>query len=155
MWVCRQKPLCMTAHTHVCYRRQESGVRGCSFRLSGLWLAYVSANECASTCATQKQAIIRCHGSCYGDCADMCFELFGVRCHGLLSRCPRVAHSCPFQKRAFAVTIAAAVHVLYLCAHTHVCCAKIRLQFLGIPVAALTVSSDAVQNAPPFSLMAL
>ena len=43
--------------------------------------------------------------------------------------------------------------VVFVCTHTHVCCAKIRLQFLGIPVAALTVSSDAVPNAPPFSLV--
>ena len=122
---------CMIAHTHVCFRSQESVVA-----VSMACVCFCLRD--APVHVRQKQAIVRCHGSCDGDCPGMCFEL-GVRCHGIFrSTCVR-ARSCPFQRHTLAVTIAGAVHVC-LCARTHTqMCVEKNKEFVVIPRLAPTL----------------
>ena len=124
LWVCQQIHLCCRVLSgvipydcaHTCVLPQ-AGVRGRSLRLRGLRMFLSSS---APVHVRQKQASIRCDGSCNSDCADMCIELQGVRCHGPLrsvrvlnSRVPREAHvrsqDCWCGACVFAHT------------HTHVC----------------------------------
>ena len=63
----------------------------------------------------QKQAVIRCHGSCDGDCADMSVE---VRCHGWALELSVCCALVPSQRRTLAVTMAPTASA-FVHTHTH------------------------------------
>ena len=137
MRVCRQMHVCRRilsgvvlydcAHTCVF---QKSGIRGRS--VHGLRM-FLSSR--APVHVRQKQAIVRCHGSCDGDCPGMCFELEGVRCHGIFrSTCVRVLRArVPSRGKRWLSRLLVAVHVC-LRPHTHTqMCVKQSKEFVVIP----------------------
>ena len=119
----------MIAHTHVCFRSQESVVA-----VSMACVCFCLRD--APVHVRQKQAIVRCHGSCDGDCPGMCFEL-GVRCHGIFrSMCVRVLRArVPSRGKRWLSRLLVAVHVcLRTHTHTHKCVlnkSKSSWSFLG------------------------
>ena len=142
VWVCRQMHVCRRilsgvvlydcAHTCVF---QKSGIRGRS--VHGLRM-FLSSR--APVHVRQKQAIVRCHGSCDGDCPGMCFGLEGVRCHGIFrSTCVRVLHARVPSRGARSLS-RLLVRCMCVCAHarTHKCVLKKNNEFVVIPRLAAT-----------------
>ena len=93
--LCANGSFQMIAHTHTCVLH-KAGVRGRSFGSRGLRMLLSSR---VPVHVRQKQALLRCHGACDGDCADMCFEKKKCVSMGLFAVCMCVNFPDPWEQK--------------------------------------------------------